>query len=117
MTYGMKPSNSLKFYGVKLTHPDEVCSTKCLALLLIKSGKSYQSIGIIDSIEQDEGISPMTLYLRGLAKGDPDCHWQSLEMYIKYRGDRLFAILPRNELLHLNENKYGVNALYNILKK
>lgn len=113
-------NETIQFFEIawgKKTHFDEVCSTKNIALWLIKSGKSYQSIEIIDKIEQVEGISPMSLYLRGLANDDPDCHWQALEMYIKHRGDRLFAILPRNELLHLKQNKYGVNALYNILKK
>lgn len=95
--------------------PEDVSSLKNLALMLIKSGKSFQSRPILDKIEQVEGVSPMSLFLRGLATQDADYHWQSLEIYIRDRGDRLFAILPRNELIRLKENKFGVNALYNII--
>jgi hypothetical protein len=85
------------------------------AFKLIKEGNNSQALEIIDKLDEVEGESPLKLYLRGLATNDVDYHWKSLEMYIRDRGDRLFSILPYNELIHLKQNKNGVNALYNII--
>lgn len=117
---GMKHSawdETIEFFHILWNQPidpKDIHSKKNLALRLIKLGNGYQSIKILDKIEEIEGKTPMGLYLRGLALQDENYHWQSLEMYIKDRGDKLFAILPRNELIRLNQNPYGVNALYNI---
>lgn len=108
---------TIEFFKVLWDQPialEDIKSQKNLALKLIKLGNGYQSVKIIDKMEEIEGKTPMGLYLRGLAMQDVDYHWQSLEMYIKDRGDKLFATLPRNELIRLNQNPYGVNALYNI---
>jgi hypothetical protein len=94
---------------------EEIKSLQNLSFKLIKEGKYYQALEILDKLDEVEGKSPLRLYLRGLATNNEDYHWQSLEMYIRDRGDRLFAILPRNELIHLKQNKNGVNALYNII--
>ncbi|WP_430483516.1 AimR family lysis-lysogeny pheromone receptor [Rossellomorea marisflavi] len=93
---------------------EKIKSVQNLAFKLIKCGKYSHALQIIDKLDSEEGKSPLRLYLRGLATQEADYHWQSLEMYIKVRGDRLFAILPRNELIHLKENRIGVDALYNL---
>lgn len=118
---GMKNNvwnETIEFFRISWGQPlelEEISSLKNAALRLIKLGKNYQSIKIIDKIDEVEGKSPMSLYLRGLATQDESFHWRSLEMYIRDRGDKLFGILPRDELIRLNQNQYGVNALYNIL--
>jgi tetratricopeptide (TPR) repeat protein len=111
-------NETIEFFRISWGQPielEDISSSKNLALRLIKLGNCYQSIKILDKIEEVEGQSPMSLYLRGLATQDENCHWRSLEIYIRDRGDKLFAILPRNELIRLNQNQCGVNALYNIL--
>lgn len=111
-------SETIEFIKILWGQPiklEDIKSLQNQSFKLIKEGKYYQAIEIIDKLDQVEGTTPFRLYLRGLATSDEDYHWQSLEMYIRDRGDRLFAILPRNELIHLKQNKNGVNALYNII--
>jgi hypothetical protein len=94
---------------------EDIHSMQNKAFKLIKEGNNSQALEIIDKLDEVEGESPLKMYLRGLATNDVDYHWKSLEMYIRDRGDRLFSILPYNELIHLKQNKNGVNALYNII--
>lgn len=101
-------------WGKPMEYKD-INSLQNLAFKLIKEGNNYQAIEIIDKLNEVEGETPLRLYLKGLATNEEDYHWKSLEMYIRDRGDRLFSILPRNELIHLKQNKNGVNALYNII--
>jgi hypothetical protein len=111
-------SETIEFIKILWGQPiiiEKIKSLQNLAFKLIKEGKYYQALEIIDKLDEVEGKSPLRLYLRGLATNNEDYHWQSLEMYIRDRGDRLFAILPRNELYHLKQNKNGVDALYNII--
>jgi tetratricopeptide (TPR) repeat protein len=111
-------NETIEFFRISWGQPielEEISSLKNVAFRLIKLGNYYQSIKILDKIDEVEGKSPMSLYLRGLATQDENCHWRSLEIYIRDRGDKLFGILPRNELIRLNQNQCGVNALYNIL--
>jgi tetratricopeptide (TPR) repeat protein len=118
---GMKNNTwdeTIEFFKVLWGQPIEqenIKSLKNLALRFIKLGKVYQSVKILDKMDEIEGETPMGLYLRGLALEDESYHWKSLELYIRDRGDRLFALLPRNELIRLNQNQYAVNALCNIL--
>jgi len=111
---------TIEFFKVLWGHTielEDIKSSKNLALRLIKIGKNYQSLKIIDKIEEIDGETPMGLYLKGLALDDESYHWRSLELYIRERGDKLFALLPKSELIRLNQNQYGVNALCNILSK
>lgn len=120
---GMKNNvwdETIEFFKVlwgQTSEQDKIESSKNTALKLIKSGKVHQSVEILDRIEEIEGETPMGLYLKGLALEDESYHWKSLELYIRDRGDKLFALLPRNELIRLKQNEYGVNALCNILSK
>jgi len=111
---------TIEFFKVLWGHTIElenIKSLKNLALRLTKIGNNFQSLKIIDKIEEIDGETPMGLYLKGLALDDESYHWRSLELYIRERGDKLFALLPKSELIRLNQNQYGVNALCNILSK
>ncbi|MGM7682839.1 AimR family lysis-lysogeny pheromone receptor [Cytobacillus sp. Hm23] len=109
----MKVQFTQIYWGLDILLQD-VIHKQNQAFWLIKNGRNNEGLRILDELEGKGPSNAQQLWLRGLATNNPDYHYLSLNNYVRKKGNRLFGSLPKNSLLHLEENKVAIQSIYNI---
>ena len=91
---------------------DQIYIDHNIAFNHIMNDEKEKGLALLDKID----VTPHTLYIKGIATDDPCYFWKSLNEFMK-RGDRLYGLLPVQELKRLGENEEMIDMMYNNLKE
>ncbi|MEW9503298.1 AimR family lysis-lysogeny pheromone receptor [Jeotgalibacillus marinus] len=91
---------------------DQIYIDHNIAFNHIMNGEKEKGLALLDKVD----VTPDTLYIKGMVTDNRDYFWKSLNGYLK-RGDRLYGLLPVQELKRLGENEEMINMVYNNLKE
>ncbi|MDX8367879.1 AimR family lysis-lysogeny pheromone receptor [Cytobacillus sp. IB215665] len=103
------------FHGIDISF-DTIKHQQNKALWLILNNKQTDGLKILNDLDISKGKNPLREYIKGLATNDVTYFWESLITYINERGDRLYGILPRDQLLKLGEREIAINGYYDTKK-